>query len=161
MAGSSFDVNGKTYPIPSLTVGIKDRWHVYCNAYARAQVAKDRRAVEEGWLDYAEFKARADETQDRLDSGYYHHDERGGRAMLAADYTFIALVWMCTASVNPKVTEEEFRKAAALYGPDLGKRFAEANASPTQPAGSAGGDSQQLSKDSGTKSDGDSSASTD
>ena len=155
MSGASFEHKGESYFIPRIVDADKDRWHVYCNAFVRKQRAKDRRAVEEGWLDYGEYKLSADETQDRLDSGYYHYDERGGRAMLANDYLFVALVWICIARHDPSVTEAKFRAIASEVGPALGKCFADAN--PTQPAGSAGEDFQSTTKNSESISAADSS----
>lgn len=159
-AGCQFDHAGTSYYLPRLTEGDKDRWHVWCNAYARRQLAKDRAAVEEGWVDYADYALRAKLTQDRLDSGYYHYDEPGGQAFLSVDRAFVALVWVCMARHDPAITLAQVQRLAEQLGPQLGKHWAEANANPTQPGGSPGKDSPKSNPEPGASSASDSSATT-
>jgi hypothetical protein len=140
--GASFEYRGKGYILPRIDRGDKKQWLIWCNAFARRQLAQDRLAVQYGWLDYAEFQQAESEIQDKCATRYYHFDARGAIAMLENTEAYTALAWICLSRVQPELTLAFVTEMIGEMGmAAFSELWREANANPT-PAPASAGESQ-------------------
>lgn len=144
--GASFEFRGKGYLLPRIDRGDKKRWLIWCNAFARRNLAQDRQAVEWGWLDYGEFQIAASEIQDKCATQHYHFDSRGAIAMLDQPEAYAALVWICLSRVQPELTLEFVTDMIRDMGASaVAELWREANANPF-PATASAGESQSTTQ---------------
>lgn len=161
MSGSQFDFKGAGYLFPRLTEGDKKLWLLRCNAKALANLDADRQSVADGFLDYETYAQHAKQINAWVVTRWFHFDAEGGDFWWKDREARVELFWICLRRANPEAKPPVTLDLVKQMGEELMlTQWKFANASPTQPAGSAGGDSPASTSPPATECGGDSSAST-